>query len=114
MDLNSDVDEFGYAPLMFNLDNEDPEVEDVFDATFVRQLREGIKRRAAVLAAGAQKRVGQWPAVIPDHHAITRRGNQSSKPRRVRLCNGEKRLTRQSRQRRFYELDYFGNARLVS
>ncbi|KAK4456629.1 hypothetical protein QBC42DRAFT_157652, partial [Cladorrhinum samala] len=113
MDSDSDADEFGYAPLMFNLDNEDPEVEDVFDAAFVRQLREGIKRRTASLAAGARKKVAQWPAVIPDHHTITRWGGQSSKPRRVRPCNDKKRHTRQSRQRQFYELDCFGNARLV-
>ncbi|KAK3996019.1 hypothetical protein QBC44DRAFT_5466 [Cladorrhinum sp. PSN332] len=119
VDFDSDADEFGYAPLMFNLDNEDPEVEDVFDATFVRQLREGMRRRAAALSVGKQKRVRQWPAVIPDHNTITRRGGQrgsskTSRPRRVGTCAGEQRLTRQSRQRKFYELDYFGNARLVS
>ncbi|KAK4169450.1 hypothetical protein QBC43DRAFT_189893, partial [Cladorrhinum sp. PSN259] len=118
VDFDSDADEFGYAPLMFNLDNEDPQVEDVFDATFVRQLKEGMRRQAAALSVGGQKRVRQWPAVIPDHHIISQRGGQrgiskTSRPRRVRTYPGEQRLTRQSRQRKFYELDYFGNARLV-
>ncbi|KAK4231491.1 hypothetical protein QBC38DRAFT_224209 [Podospora fimiseda] len=119
VDFDSDADEFGFAPLMFNLDNEDSEVADVFDAAFVRQLREGMRRRAAALAVGGRKRVKQWPAVIPDHHTITRRGGQrgssnTSRSRTVRACAVEQRITRQSRQIKFYELDYFGNARLVS
>lgn len=36
---DSETDEFGYCPIMLNLDNDDPEVEDVFGAAYAHRIR---------------------------------------------------------------------------
>ncbi|KAH8165121.1 hypothetical protein CIB48_g3128 [Xylaria polymorpha] len=42
---DSDADEYGYTPLMLNLDNDDPEVRRIFGAAYASRLRDRMAKR---------------------------------------------------------------------
>ncbi|KAH8762054.1 hypothetical protein F5883DRAFT_646843 [Diaporthe sp. PMI_573] len=46
---DSDTDEFGYCPIMLNLENDDPEVEDVFGAAYAQRIRGRSRQRAPAI-----------------------------------------------------------------
>ncbi|KAI1752907.1 hypothetical protein F4782DRAFT_104968 [Xylaria castorea] len=172
---DSEADEFGYVPLMFGLENDDPRVEEVFGTSYYHRLQE---RRARYQTAAPIQTITTfeepWPGVDAEHSgsessdqplaAIEARADRmsscrsqtairpSTRPRRRPRfdCDGfmgldnvptsrlrsskplhrktrarvigqrdkepsfTQMLTRWSGQQKFYELDHYGTARLLS
>ncbi|KAH8761651.1 hypothetical protein F5883DRAFT_562643 [Diaporthe sp. PMI_573] len=158
---DSDADEFGCVPLMFNLENDDPEVEQVFGAIYSHRLRERMRRRrcptpprvkpryatiqaakaaearrmppsherdqaspppsmrhSRALARSSGRRVSS--AIVKPGREVPRRGQVLNNTERARGHASQdsalpfnRRLTRRSQQRQFYELDHRGKGRLV-
>ncbi|KAK4190622.1 hypothetical protein QBC35DRAFT_449075 [Podospora australis] len=107
---DSDADEFGAVPAFFNLEYDDPQVEQVFGVAYAHRIQQRMRKSTRGLAVVVTKPTfGRLP-MTPER--ITRSKTMSKT--QPRACHRVRRTTRQSRQQLFYELDISGKARLVT
>lgn len=70
--IDSEEDEFGYVPANFNLENDDPEVEQVFGAAYAHRIAQRAGRWAPAAPIRPQKVSSPPPSISTNHPTESR------------------------------------------